>query len=393
MMTTRTTVPETDYDLYADENLRDPFAGYRELRDRGPVVLIRRYGLYALPRYGNVSAALSDWQTFSSADGVAMNEVINTAGRRATVSTGPPVHQAMRRVLGAPLNAHALADLRSRVTAEADAIVDQLVGRGRFDAATELAPHLPLVIVSQLVGLPETQRRTMIELSTVAFDASGPLNDRTARALQRLEALGGFGFTQIPRTAFAPGSWVTKLYEASGRGEIAPEQVGPMLIDYVIPSLDTTIAATANLIWLLANHPDQWEALKANPSLIPNAINEAIRMESPVQGFSRCVTTDHVVEGVVIPKGARVLMLFGSANRDERKWSDPDRFDIHRRPLDHVGFGYGVHRCIGANLARMEIAALVSALLSRVRRFEVEDGERQLNNLMRGWKSLRVHVT
>ena len=391
-MTTRATVHETDYDPYADENLCDPFAGYRMLRDSGPVAYLRLHDLYALSRYADVSAALTDWPTFTSAEGVAMNDVINGGGRRATVATDPPAHQTMRQVLGGPLNSQALADLRARVTAEADALADRLVGRGRFDAATELAHHLPLVIVSQLVGLPEAQRRTMIELSAAAFDASGPLNERAKRSLERLEALGGFSFTKIPRNDFAPDSWAAKLYEACDRGEITPEQVGPMLIDYVIPSLDTTIAATANIIWLFANHPDQWQTLKRNPGLIPNAINEAVRLESPIQGFSRCTTRDHEIEGAVIPKGARVLMLFGSANRDERKWSDPEGFDIQRRPLDHVGFGYGVHRCVGANLARLEIAAVLSALLSRVSRFSIEDSERQLNNLMRGWKSLSVSV-
>jgi cytochrome P450 len=384
---------ETDYDPYADENLGDPFPGYRMLRDGGTVAHLRRHNLYALPRYADVSAALSDWQTFTSANGQTMNDLINGSVQNATVCTDPPAHQTMRRVLGSPLNTLALANLRARITAEADALVDRLVGRGRFDAATELAHHLPLVIVSQLVGLPEARRSTMLELSAAAFDASGPLNSRATRALERLGALGGFSFTEIPRNELAPDSWAAKLYEASDRGEITPEQVRPMLLDYVIPSLDTTIAATANIIWLFANYPDQWETLKRSPGLIPNAINEAVRLESPIQGFSRCTTREHEIEGAVIPQGARVLLMFASANRDERKWGDPERFDIQRRSLDHVGFGYGIHRCVGANLARLEISALLTALLRRVSRFTIEDSERQLNNLMRGWKSLSVSVT
>jgi cytochrome P450 len=391
-MTSRAPVPATDYDLYADENLRDPYPGYRMLRDSGPVAYLRRHNLYTLSRHADVSAALSDWQTFTSADGVTMNDAINKGGRGATISTDPPGHQAMRQVLGKPFNSAAIAALRERVTAEAEALVDRLVGCGRFDAATELAQHLPFVIVSELVGLPEAQRRTMVELSAAAFDASGPPNERAMRALEKLEALGGFSFVETPRSAFAPDSWAAYLYEACDRGEITPDQVRPMLMDYVLPSLDTTIAATANIIWLFANHPDQWEILRGDPGLISNAINEAVRLESPIQGFSRCATQDHEVEGAVIPIGARVLLLLGSANRDERKWSDPEGFDIRRRPLDHVGFGYGVHRCVGANLARLEITALLSALLRRVTRLSIEGSERQLNNLLRGWKSLPVSV-
>lgn len=383
-------VPDLDYRIFDDENLFEPFAGYRMLRDEGAVVRLPEYDLFVLARYADVSAALSNWQVFSSASGVAMNEAMNTPSVKPTVANDPPAHQVMRRVVGRPLNAQALQALRDRITTEAEAIVGQLVGRKQFDGATDLAQHLPLVVVSHLVGLPEEYRRTMIDLSAAAFDASGPMNDRTRRSLARLAELGGFAFTQLPREAFAPGSWAAQLFEAADRGEILPEQVAPMLADYVIPSLDTTIAAITNAIQLFAEHPDQWDALRDDPTLVSNAINEVVRIESPIQGFSRRTTEDHAIDGVIIPQGARVLVLFGSANRDERKWRDPDRFDIRRRPLDHVGFGYGVHRCVGANLAHMEMAALFKALIPRVSRYSLDGGVREINSLVRGWRTLPV---
>src|SRR5262249_43167748 len=149
------------------------------------------------------------------------------------------------------------------------------------------------------------------------------------------------------------------------------EQCPVMMNDYMGPSLDTTIFATSNALWLFANNPDQWDILCQNPSMIPNAVNEVIRIESPIQNFSRVLTRDHEVDGTVMPAGARVIVSYGSANRDPRKWDDPDRFDVNRRAMDHLGFGFGIHQCIGNNLARMEISALLKALTKRVKRFEL----------------------
>lgn len=385
--------PVTDYDPYADDNLLDPYPGYRNMQDLGPVVYLSRYNVYGLYRYKDVSAALSDWETFTSAQGVGLNDQINFAlGARATVSTDPPDHDTMRRVLGRPLSAKALAALRDRVMAEAEALVERLVARGRFDAVTELACHLPLVIVSHLVGLPEQWRSNMLALSTATFDAAGPKGVRSDLALKTIADLGGFAFTKLPRDSFAPESWATQLFEAADREEITLEQAASMLIDYVIPSLDTTITAISNIIWLFANHPDQWETLRGRPDLIRNAINEAVRIESPLQGFTRCTTRDHLIDGVIIPRGARTLVAFGSANRDERKWGAPDLFNVERQPVDHVGFGYGVHRCVGANLATLEMTNLISALLHRVSKFQLDAAERQPNSMVRGWKSLVVQV-
>jgi len=183
---------------------------------------------------------------------------------------------------------------------------------------------------------------------------------------------------------------VAKLYEAAEAGELRPEQVGPVMGDYLGPSLDTTILATGSTIALFAKHPDQWDKLRANPALIPNAVNEAIRLESPVQGFSRVLTDEFSVEDQRLHKGARVLVMYASGNRDERHWDDPERFDITRRANEQLGFGHGIHTCMGANLARMEISALLSALVRRVERFELHEETRISNNVLRGFKSLKL---
>ncbi len=156
------------------------------------------------------------------------------------------------------------------------------------------------------------------------------------------------------------------------------------MLDLINPSLDTTVNATSALLVLLARNPDQYDLLRADPSLIPHAINEAIRLESPIRGFTRVSTRDQDYDGVTLPEGARTMVLYASANRDERKWPDPERFDVTRRPSDHLGFGYGVHSCVGMHLARLEIQSLMEAIVRRVRRIEVRNTEQRINNILRG---------
>lgn len=168
------------------------------------------------------------------------------------------------------------------------------------------------------------------------------------------------------------------------------EQAGALIFDYLGPSLDTTITATGNAVKFFADHPDQWQALRERPSAIPDAINEVLRLESPVQAFARLVTEDIAWGEQSLPKGARLLLLYGSANRDERRWDDPERFDIARDARDQPGFGHGPHQCAGANLARLEMTALLSAMIDRVERIELTEARPLLNNFLRGYEKLQV---
>jgi cytochrome P450 len=145
-------------------------------------------------------------------------------------------------------------------------------------------------------------------------------------------------------------------------------------------------------LWLLAQHPEAWDAIRANADLIPPTILESIRLETPVRGFTRVTTAPVNVDGVTIPEGARVLLLYASANRDERKWPEPERFDIYRRPIDHLGFGHGVHACVGLHLAQIEIRAVMTALASRVARLDMAKPELLVNNFLRGFERVPVQV-
>ncbi|WP_238589397.1 cytochrome P450 [Pseudonocardia sp. HH130629-09] len=190
-----------------------------------------------------------------------------------------------------------------------------------------------------------------------------------------------------------PQGWAAHLYEAADRGEMPHDKCPVMMLDYVTPSLDTTILAITNLVRLFADNPDQWDLLRVDRSWIPHAINESLRLETPVPQFSRVLTEEHEIGGVVLPAGARVALLYGSANRDHRQYPDPTRFDITRCPSDHLAFGRGEHVCVGMHLARLEMGALLEQLADRVHRFEVVSSRPMINNGLRGLARLEVTVT
>jgi cytochrome P450 len=167
-----------------------------------------------------------------------------------------------------------------------------------------------------------------------------------------------------------------------------------LFIDYLAPSLDTTISAIGNAVWLFATHPDQWRLLQEEPYRIKAALNEVLRLESPISCFTRVAKVATEVGGFHMPARSRVLVSFASANRDERRWDDPDHFDIRRESAGHLAFGHGEHACVGMGLARLEIAAVLTSLVERVRTLELDGSPvRKRNNLIRSFTSLPVTVT
>jgi cytochrome P450 len=392
-VTARSAAPWSDHDPYTDEALLNPWPGYKQMRDAGPAVWLPKYEMFALARYDSVRHVLEDWKSFPSGDGVMMNDRMNEVLRGNTLCSDGADHAALREILMRPLTPRALRSVRDTITAEAEDVVSTLVAAETFDAATDLANHLPVTVVSKLVGLPEKGRERMLIWAEQMFNCFGPMSDRTAASFPILEEMMDYATNQAVPENVKPGSWAAGIHEAVARGDVPAETCPAILVDYMGPSLDTTICAISTAVWLFANHPDQWDLLRQDPRLIPSAVNEVLRYDAPLQGFSRSVVRDVDIDGVVLPVGSRAIVFYGAANRDERKYPDPDRFDVLRRPADHLGFGAGPHACAGMNLARMEMLALFTALAKRVRRFTIVEQTPLLNNVLRGFTTLRVAVT
>jgi len=384
--------PRSEHDPYTDAALLNPWPGYQQMRDAGPAVWLPKYQMFALTRYDSVRRALEDWESFPSRNGVMMNDRMNQVLRGNTLCSDGAEHDALRDVLRRPLTPRALRPVREEITAEAEHVVATLVGRGSFDAATELANHLPVTVVSNLVGLPEKGRERMLVWAEEMFNCFGPMNDRTVASFPVLDEMMDYAINEAVPEKLKPGSWAAGIHDAVARGEVPAQACPAMMVDYMGPSLDTTICAISNAVWAFANNPDQWDLVRSNAQLLPSAVNEMLRYDAPVHGFSRYVARDVDMDGVVLPAGSRAIVFFGAANRDERKYPDPDRFDVLRRPGDHLGFGAGPHACVGMNLARIEMLALFTALAKRVRRFTILEQEPLLNNVLRGFKTLRIAV-
>lgn len=381
---------ETDIDLYSDETLANPYPAFRTLRDMAGAVWMKKYEMYILTRFEDVRNALDNWEVFSSSRGIAMNEGTNQAVKGIMLCMDPPEHDEMRKIFVRPFNPKKMRELSPQIESESELLIERLTKTGRFNAANDLARHLPVMIVSKLVGVPEHGRKRMLDWSFGALDAVGPENERCLTGIPMAQEIAKFVIEEATPDKLTPGGWGANLFAAAERGEIEPQQCISMMIDYMAPSLDTTIAALQHAIRLFALHPEQWDMIRENPKLIIPAINEVLRISSPVQGFSRYVTRDHEIDGHTIPEGSRVIVSNASANRDERKWGNPDDFDITRQAMDHVAFGAGTHMCAGNPLARLEIKSILTAMTTRVKRIELHSEEQRLNNVLSSFNTLDV---
>ncbi|SDZ95958.1 MULTISPECIES: cytochrome P450 [unclassified Mycobacterium] len=357
--------------IYTTEAIRRPYEHYRTLRRLGPVVWLPRHRLYALPRYAECKATLRADSVFASGYGVAVNPLTNRLSRGTTLNSDGAEHDQRRKLVAHRLMPRALRALSTAVDQQAAAIVDAAVTKVHIDGVADLATAMPASLVPDMVGWPREHRDHLIPWGAATFDLMGPMNWQAIKAIPRSLQMLWFARRVVRDRNVLDGSMVDELLTAADNGDLSLDDVPPLLLDYIAPSLDTTISAISSAVYLFATHPEQWQLLRAEPTLIPNAINEVIRLESPLRAFTRKVLTDTEIAGSLIPAGARVLALYASANRDEREWDKPDEFDIRRDAGRQIGFGNGAHACAGQGLARLETAAILTALTARVQRIEL----------------------
>ncbi len=385
-------IPELDIDLWSDDVLADPYPTYARLRELGAVLYSPRWDAYIVPRYDEVRRVLQDWETFSSAQGVGLNDRANGMAGRGILTTDPPLHDTRRRVLNTQLVPREVARHHEFLADEAVRLVTMLVDRGSFDAVADLAHPYSVQVVSDLCGLPIEGREHLIHRASAAFDTFGPDNDRCRGAWEGFRELYDYATYFATPERLTPGRWGAEIYEAAVDGVVEPDACPGLVLAYVWAGMDTTVNAISAAVSLFADHPDQWAMLRSDRSLMTSAVNEVLRIQPPVQRFTRSVTREVRLAAEVLPEGARVAVLFGSANRDERRFVEPDRFDITRNPTDHLSFGRGVHRCVGAGLAQEEMKAVLDALADRVERFDAVDRSWRCNNALHGLEQLTVSV-
>jgi cytochrome P450 len=377
-------IPAYPANIYTTDAIVDPYPHYARLREQGAVVWMSRHRLYALPRYAECKSVLRDDKTFISGKGVALNPFSNRLSRGTTLTSDGAEHDQRRKLVAHRMLPRALRAISDSVDRLAADVVAAALDRGEVDGVHDLAYALPLAVVPDLVGWPRDRRDNLLHWGAATFDILGPLNRQAIRsALPSLQMLR-FARRVVRTRSLVEGSMAHETLTAADEGKISHAECAPLMIDYIAPSLDTTISSISSALYLFATHPEQWRILKDDPSLIPNAVNEVIRFESPLRAFARHTRCDTDIADVRIPAGARVLVIYASANRDEREWHEPDMFDIRRDANRQLGFGQGAHACAGQGLARLETSAILQALVDRVDGIELTaEPTWAVNNIIR----------
>ncbi|QIV79981.1 cytochrome P450 [Mycolicibacterium frederiksbergense] len=387
------TIPEFDVDIFSDEVLHDPYPTYAQMRELGPVIRLTTYGVLAVTRYADVRTVLMDPQRFISGKGVGFNDEFNEVRKHSVIASDSPRHEQLRGVLQDRLGPRSIRSVEHIIRPRAQELVGQMIDSGSFDAVTDFGQVFPVEIVGELIGLPVDARAELLRWANGAFNAFGPPGERTSAGLADIAEQFEYIRTVATREKLAPGSMGAAVYEAADAGIIPPEYCLHLLSAYLTAGMDTTVNALGAMVWLLGSNPDQWQELRQLPHRAGAVVNEVLRIESPAQMFSRIAAVDVEVGGVEIAAGERVAVIYASANRDERQYPNPDRFDIHRNSAGHLAFGTGVHACAGQVLARIELQAVLESMIEEVGTISVGEPIRKLNNVLRGFASVPAVFT
>jgi cytochrome P450 len=389
-------LPSLDLDPYSNEVLSDPYAAYQQIREAGPVVSLPRYGILALGRHHDVRRVLHDVHTFISSAGVGLTDLRSAPGVRSpslVLEADPPAHTRPRAVLTRILSAEAIDVLRGSFRQVAERLVTGLLERGQIDAIADCARAFTLQVFPDAVGLGPEQRENLLGYAEHLFNANGPKNALFDASARDIEPLASWIMEHCQRSALRPGGFGDQIYQAEERGELDAHQAPLLVRSLLSAGVDTTIAAIGNTLHCLATHSEAWSRLHQTPALARHAFDEALRYDSPAPLTFRTTSVRTMIEGQVIPAGRKLLLLFGAANRDPRRWPEPDRFDIERRPTGHLAFGSGIHACVGQLLARVEAETLLEELARRVQRLELSGTPRRwLNNSVHAWGSLPLQL-
>jgi cytochrome P450 len=367
------------WDPISEQYKADPHAVWRRLRDEAPVYYNPAHDFYALSRFVDVDVAHRDPKTFSSAHGTVLELMGPDIIGSMMIFTDPPEHTRLRRLVSKAFTPRRMAELEGDIRTLCGDLLDAQVGSGTFDYVQDFGARLPATVIAALLGVEPGHREEMRELIDGSFHLDpekGMVNEVSAEFMGRLHAYIGAQLEE--RRAKPRDDMFTDLLE----GEITEDDGQRRRLTFEEATMFALLLASAGtetvarlLGWaglVLAENPGQRTELATNSALIPDAVEELLRYEapSPVQG--RWTTRDVELHGQVIPKDSKVLLITGSAGRDERSFPDADRFDIHRNMDHHVSFGYGIHFCLGAALARLEGRIALEETLRRFPRWNVE---------------------
>ncbi len=366
----QTTQGGPHYDPF--EPYDDPYPIYGRLRREAPVYFNPDIKLWVLSRFEDIQAAARDNDTFSSAYGVALDDESELYSPGAFLDYDPPDHDRLRAAMGKHFTPKTIHQLEGTVRAKARSLLAPFLEQGEIDIAEHLARPLPASIVCSLLGFPESDHAQLLDWFGRMIDKPPGQSDLPEWVWQANREMREYvNAAADERAAYPREDLLSVLIEAEAAGNLTRDELVGMSIFVFYAGIMTTAGLIANSFNNLTTYRDQRRILIEDPSLMPVAVEELLRYDAPVQSVSRVTTSEVTLHDVAIPKGDRVLILFGSANRDEDRWDAPDALDVLRERRRHLAFGEGIHHCLGAPLARLEGRVILEEVLGLMPEYEV----------------------
>jgi cytochrome P450 len=396
---------DVEFDPFSDEYFNDPSEVYRRLRDDAPVYFNERYGFYALSRFADVLAAHREWETFSSSHGIDLSTLTKDPDEikmyKMIIMMDPPEHDRLRALVSRVFTPRRVESLEPMIREVISEYLDALDGATSFDAVADFSAHFPIEIISRMLGIPERERRTIRERLDLSLHREPGELEPTPEGAQAIMETGIYLYELAAEKRQNPGDdMISRLTQVTvDRGDgvetgLDDEEIAGFATLLGGAGAETVTKLVGNAVVLFAQNPEQWQKVVDDPQKIPRAVEEILRILPPSQYQGRFSIADREFEGGVVPAGFPVLLLTGAATRDERAFENPDDFDVERQPGISIGFGHGVHSCLGAALARMESRVAIEELARRWPRFEVDfdDLRRVHMSNVAGYSNVPVRV-
>ncbi|MBX5486694.1 MAG: cytochrome P450 [Mycolicibacterium hassiacum] len=395
-----------EFDPFSEEFFNGPYETYRRLRDEAPVYYNAKWDFWALSRFDDVAPATKDHETYSSAKGATLDMVKapeqSIPVPKVIISMDPPEHNRMRKLVSSVFTPRAVAELEGMVREKIYSLVERLDPEAGFDAVADFSAIFPNQVITTMLGVPEQDREQIRHWLDLLLERKPGQIHITEEGYQASVATGMYYYDLVQKRRAAPqDDMISRLIETEIERDGKIEKLSDVDITGFATMLggagaETVTKLIGNAVVAFADYPDQWQKLRADRSKVPAAIEELLRYEAPSQYQVRVATRDVTLHGTTIPEGSAVLLITASALRDERVFADPDRLDIDRDRVMgfNLAFGYGVHSCLGAALARMESRIALNALLDLLPEYEVDrDGLRRvwMSNVA-GYKNVPVRA-
>ncbi|OMC57008.1 cytochrome [Mycobacterium sp. IS-836] len=393
------------FDPFSEEFFTDPYPTYRRMREEAPVYYSEEHDFYALTRHKDVAAAFKDFETYSSARGIELSMIKKggvPAENKSMIFMDPPEHRRMRSLVNKVFTPRAITALKDTVTELIEYHLGQVDGK-QFDVVADFSALFPVEVISTVLGVPAEHRQQIRHWVDASLHREPGQTEMNESNWEAVTSVGAFYYNLIKERRKQPqDDMISGLIAA----EVERDDGGTTKLDDIeitgfatllgAAGAETVTKLVGNAIVQFARNPDQWQKLLDDRSKVPAAVEEVLRFEAPAQYNVRCSLKDVHLHGMTIPAGKPVFLLGGSANRDPEAFSDADKFDIERDrgEAQNLGFGYGVHSCLGAALARLESAVALEKLLDLMPRYEViwEGCKRVSMTNVAGWSNVPVRV-